>query len=108
MLHKRKVDDVQWVPQATLKIPVDFFRKRGIKFHEGNDDLDQFVGSDLLDAEGRMFILRSYRGYPKGTTTVYLPFELDSASEIKSAIATILRRFEVPQNALSWQRYSIS
>jgi len=105
-LDRTKTEDFQWVPQATLDLPIDFFQsKRGIQFHEETDDLDCFAGSGLMKTQqtGTFFVLRYYPGYPEGTVTVYLPFELAPA-EVMRSIVDVLNQLEVPPTAIRWRR----
>jgi hypothetical protein len=103
-LHRTKTEDFQWVPQATLNLATDFFRsQRGINFHEDADELDRFEGSGLMETRETAFVLRSYPGYPAGTVTVYLPFELTPAEVLRS-IEDVLRQLEVPPSAVIWRR----
>ena len=105
MLHDRKIEEIDWVPQATLDIPIDFFRsQRGIRFHEGTDDLDHFEGTDLLEAKGTIFVLRNYPRYPVGSVTIYLPIELSDLKEIKHSLDAILSKLRVPSSKLLWWR----
>ena len=102
-LNRTKTDDFQWVPQVTLNLPIDYWSRRGIKFHEQADELDRFEGSGLMNAKGTAFVLRYYPGYPEGTVTVYLPFEL-TPWEIIPAIDAVLNQLEVPSSAIRWRR----
>jgi hypothetical protein len=103
-LNRTKADDFQWVPQATLNLPIDFFRSKwGIKFHQETDELDRFEGSGLMNAKGTAFVLRYYPGYPEGTVTVYLPFEL-TPLEVLRSIEAVLNQLEVPTSSIRWRR----
>jgi hypothetical protein len=105
VLHNRKIEEINWIPQATLDIPIDFFRsQRGIKFHEGTDDLDRFEGTDLMKTKGTVFILRHYSGYPPGSVTIYLPIELSDLKEIKHSLDAILSKLQIPSSKLLWWR----
>jgi hypothetical protein len=102
-LHRTTTDDFQWVPQVTLNLPIAHWSNRGIKFHKETDELDRFEGSGLMNAKGTAFVLRYYPGYPEGTVTVYLPFEL-TPPEVLRSIEAVLNQLEVPASAIRWRR----
>jgi hypothetical protein len=102
-LNRTKAEDFHWVPQVTLDLPVNYWSKRGIEFHQEADELDCFEGSGLMDAEGTAFVLRYYPGYPEGTVTVYLPFEL-TPPQVLHSIETVLSQLKVPTSKIRWRR----
>jgi len=98
-------DKVEWVPQAILNVPLDYFTaKCGLLFFEGQDDLDVYEGANLQMPDGHPYALRHYRGYPADTVTIYLPFEVQDVDEISTLVRTIIAFWHLPQNVIGWER----
>ncbi|MBV1797149.1 hypothetical protein [Siccirubricoccus sp. G192] len=97
----------EFIPQAILLRPIsDFARRLDIQATEGDDDLDYYQGVGLL-LEGTIPVaIICYRGHPPNTSTVYLPFEMRDPKLISAIIGMITNAFDIPAEAVSWQRSS--
>lgn len=91
------------IPQAVLDRHVRFLEQHGIAIIHGTDDLDEFEGAAL--AIGNVeFALLHYAGYPKNTTTLYLPRRYEDVSEITEITLFVLEQFNLPAAIIAWQR----
>jgi hypothetical protein len=109
--RSRKTDasTITWVPQATIKVPVEVLEKDyGLHFSEGWDDLDIYLGTDLLHVNGQPYVLRHYRGEPLNEVGLYLPFEVRDVNEITKVVSAVLKQLRVSPNTVTWQRASAS
>ena len=98
-------DSIEWVPQAILNVPVNYFvRQRGLLFYEGADELDVYEGANLQLSDGQPYVLRHYRGYPADTVAIYLPFEVQDIDEISASIQAIIAYWRLPHSAIRWER----
>jgi hypothetical protein len=103
--HYRDIESVNWVPQATLDVPIEYLEeKNGIHFVEGRDDLDSFVRTGVLEVNGQEFLLFRHRGLPSNRLEIWLPSEISDTREITRLVGAIMQKLQVPPNALSWQR----
>jgi hypothetical protein len=101
----RDIESVDWVPQATIDVPIKYLEeKNGIHFVEGHDDLDSFVRTAVLDVNGQEFLLFRHRGLPPNRLEICLPSEVSDTREITRLVDAILQKLQVPPKALSWQR----
>ncbi len=95
---------IEWIPQAIISRPVSYFERHfGYQFVQGSDDLDDYEEATFL-LNGLPVALMHYRGYPKDTTTVYLPFGLRDVAQILQVIGAIAKALALPPDAISWQR----
>jgi hypothetical protein len=93
------------LPQAVLRMPVsDLARQLGEPLCEGADDLDLYQGIALqLDNEAQ-FALKTYRGHPPDTTTVYLSSQIFGLEAITRLIARIADELHLSNSDVLWQR----
>jgi hypothetical protein len=98
-------DSIEWIPQAILRVPVDYFTKKcGLFFFKREDELDEYEGANLQLPDGRPYALRHYKGYPAGTVTIYLPFEVTDVVEISSWVRAITDTWNLPPTVVQWER----
>lgn len=97
-------DEVELVPQAILSLPITYFANRYGEFQTNEDDFDTYEGADFAIDSVIKFSLRRYRGYPDDTTTIYLPHEMSSVTDISKIIILILHEMELPMKSIKWQR----
>ncbi len=93
------------VPQAILGKPISYFSpmfKRYVVKEE--DDLDSYEGIAFVLNGNLNFALKHYRGYPKGTTTIYLPSEIRDISKITKIIERIVEELNLSSDTIQWQR----
>lgn len=101
----------EFIPQAILNEPVSVVAQRlGAKVQEGSDDFDFYLGAagalDDFPGLGKVpFTVMHYRGHPDGTTTIYLPFNIQGIARITEIISKILADLEFSSEALRWQRW---
>lgn len=100
-----EVRNAELLPQATINKPVSYFVEHlGANLVRGEDDLDFFEGVGLVLDDIVPFALMHYRGYPPNTTTVYLPFGIQGASEIAAIVSKIAKETDINPVHISWQR----
>ncbi len=94
------------VPQAIIGRPISYFASQfNILFTREHDDLDEYdVAALRIGSQGFVFALKHYKGYPKKTTTIYLPASVRSVSTISYVIAAIIDELQIPQSWIVWQR----
>ena len=103
--HHRNISAITWVPQAVIGVPISYLEeKNGLRFSKGNDDLDTFMGSEMLEVKGHEYLLRQYRGYPPDQIEVCLPFEVSDAKEIKRLVDAIIDQLHVSPAKVTWHR----
>jgi hypothetical protein len=99
------LDEVELVPQAILSLPISYFAKKYGEFQKREDDFDIYEGAEFATGSGVKFSLRRYSGYPKDTTTIYLPNQVSGVKEISALILKIVHELDVPHDAIQWQRF---
>ena len=101
----RDMSAITWVPQAVIGVPISYLQeKNGLRFSEGSDDLDIFMGSEMLEVKGHEYLLRQYRGYPPDQIEVCLPFEVSDAKEIMRLVDAIIDQLHVSPAKVTWHR----
>jgi hypothetical protein len=93
------------VPQAIIAETIDVLAERlGFKVEKGDDDFDEYEGCGSFLAQANCsFALMHYKGHPPGTTTLYLPFEIEDVDQITAIVAQIATELDV-HSKLLWQR----
>jgi hypothetical protein len=102
-MSAQEVAKYDFVPQATLRCPISFFTSRGVQFHEGQDDMDEFVVAELNLDDKLPFALMRYLSTPENETTVFLPRQVP-IKQIADWLRFITAAFELSQSAIGWQR----
>jgi hypothetical protein len=88
-------------PQAIFWRPLPYF---ATTYREEEDDLDRFKVVTFTIDNDLSFDLRTYRGHPHQTVTVYLPFKMQTVNEILPAIELVIAETAIPKFAVAWQR----
>jgi hypothetical protein len=98
------INKTEFVPQAIIAEAVsDFARRFGSDVEAGKDDFDEYEGvAAWLD--DLPFTVMHYRGHPKNTSTIYLPFDIHDVKEITDMICRIALELKLPPNLIKWQR----
>jgi hypothetical protein len=102
-LHElmKKID---FVPQAIIGRDIFELAKRfDFEPIKGHDNLDEFYGAAFVLDELPPFALMQYRGHPKDTSTIYLPYEVDSIEYISKVLDRIISELKL-SDKLVWQR----
>ncbi len=94
----------EFVPQAILSRPPDWFAARGVAFRDGLDDLNEYQVAELA-VDDVPFALMRHAGTPPDETVIYLPDSI-SAGRVPDVIGRILKEFGLPAAALGWQRHN--
>jgi hypothetical protein len=104
-LHKLR-EETEFIPHAILNVPIwHFAQLTETKPEPGVDDLDQYEGFGAEDENIGRFAIMHYRGYPKDTSTIYLPRQFpDDIDKITQAIDWIVKQFGLPHDVIRWQR----
>ena len=89
------------LPQAIFWRPLPYFTTT---YREEEDDLDRFRVVTFTIDNDLSFDLRTYRGHPYETVTVYFPFKMQTVNEILPAIELIIAETAIPKFAVAWQR----
>ena len=93
--------DYDVVPQAIFCRPLHYFTTM---VRQGEDDLDTFEAASFVIGNFARFDLRTYRGHPNFTVTMYLPFAIELLEEIQRSIRRVISELAVPQHAVAWRR----
>jgi hypothetical protein len=104
MIKPIKSLSVEVVPQAVLALPVQMVLRGRAPISEGIDDLDYFEGASFKLDNNIEIAVRHYRGHPANTSTIYIDRRENELLKITSLIRKILTEFEVPLDALKWER----
>src|SRR5579862_7452873 len=100
--EKRQASCVDWVPQAIVNLPVTAIEQNcGLRFTEDLDDLDSFLGTETLLADGYEYVLRRYRGEPANQVTIHLPFEVADRREIAAAVDAVLKQLRLSRKVIA-------
>lgn len=89
------------LPQAIFWRPLPYFATSS---REDRDDLDLFRVVTFTIDNDLTFDLRSYRGHPPETVTVYFSFDIQELDEISTAIETVIDETAMPKLAVAWRR----
>ena len=106
-MSPNEVARYHFVPQAIPRQPPSYFVSKGIDFHRGSDDLDDYEVAELsLDGGVRFALLRD-RGAPGGETTIFLPdqYHLEIVPDIVRMITDAL---DLTDSAITWRRRAAS
>ncbi len=101
--------ELELVPQAIIGRDIsELCRRYGWKLEEGQDDFDAFLGTAFLmrasNADrGTAFAIMHYKGHPRATSTIYLPFEIEDVASISNIVAKIARELDISEKIV-WQR----
>ena len=99
MIHR-----YEFVPQAIIAEPVYELAKRfGSTVENGYDDLDEYQGAAAW-LDSLPFTVMQYKGHPRNTSTIYLPFDIREVDEITKIISRITSELKVPPKLVRWQR----
>jgi hypothetical protein len=88
------------VPQAIFWRPLKYFTDT---IFDGRDSLDEFIGASFCIGNSVNFDLRTYKGHPRFTVTLYLPFVLEE-NVVGATIDIIVREMAIPSRAIAWRR----
>jgi hypothetical protein len=89
------------IPQAIFWRPLRSFT---LIIRDGQDDLDKFKAASFAIGNDIRFDLRTYRGHPKLTVTLYLPEEVSDERRITEIIDIVVRKMFIPLTAIAWRR----
>ena len=89
------------VPQAIFWRPLNYFT---LTIRKGEDGLDIFTAASFAIGNKVLFDLRSYRGHPEYTVTLYLPKQVDDPREISESISLVIKEMVIPSTAVAWRR----
>ncbi len=89
------------IPQAIFWRPLLYFTP---SFREDEDNLDKFYGVSLTIDNDLSFDLRTYRGHPEYTVSVYFAFSMQREEEIVAAVEMVVSAVALPPNAIAWRR----
>jgi hypothetical protein len=89
------------LPQAIFWRPLPYF---ATAYREDEDGLDRFRVVTFTMDNDLSFDLRTYRGHPYQTVTVYFPFKMQTLDEILPAIELVIAETTIPKLAVAWQR----
>jgi hypothetical protein len=104
-LAMRDVVTSGFLPQAVISRSAESLARRlNVKFAQGHDDFDDYVGAAFALNGNTPFAIKRYQGHPRDTVTLYLPQEIRKLEDITALIATILSELDLDKAALSWQR----
>ena len=93
------------MPQAIISKPTSYFETSlGIKFEKDRDDFDDYDGAAIIIEGYLQFALKHYVGYPSGTTTIYLPFEIGDVNQVTNAIRHVADELRIDKEWIIWQR----
>lgn len=93
--------DYEVIPQAIIWRPLRYFTT---KVREGRDELDGFEGASFEIGNNIRFDLRTYRGHPRLTVTLYLADEIEDETLITSIIDKVIQEMVIPVSAVAWRR----
>src|SRR5215207_9264007 len=88
-------------PQAIFWRPLLYFTT---KIREGEDGLDLYKGASFTYGNRIQFDLRSYRGNPQQTVTMYLPVNVRAMRHIDNTITVARTEMAIPRRAIAWRR----
>ena len=88
------------VPQAIFWRPVQYFAAQNR--HE-EDDLDTYIAVCFVRGN-YIFDLRTYRGHPPHTSTMYIPRDVNKLADIVNLVEVARSDMAVPKQAIAWQR----
>lgn len=96
----------EMIPQAIIGQPTSYFEhERNVRFKTARDELDEhLVAVFRIDAQGLVFALMHYPGYPDDTTTVYLPARIRTVDTITYLIGVIANELKIPRDWITWER----
>jgi hypothetical protein len=98
-------DQLDFVPKATLRVPISYFSALGHEIIHSDDDLDEFDGAVLFSVSLRLpGAVRHSAGYPEGTSTIPLPYELQDVEVITKAMSSLPEECKLQTTDLIWQR----
>src|SRR5436190_1044937 len=95
------VPEYEVVPQAIFWRPLPYFTT---SIREDEDELDIFRAASFIIDNSISFDFRKYRGHPDYTVTVYLPFDVETISDILNIIRLIITEMALPEYAVAWRR----
>jgi hypothetical protein len=103
---KNNLDDVDFVPQAILSVPISYFSDRlGYTIARSTDDLDSYEGISFFDKEfDSPVAVRNYAGHPKDTVTIYLPYEFENIDVITKVVHRLVAKFDLSERDIFWER----
>jgi hypothetical protein len=102
---KRDFESANLLPQAVIaRSPSHLADTLKLRLDEGIDDLDFYVGLNLILDNNVHFAVRHYRGHPSGTSTIYLPSSYNDANAITELVTRIVRAFQMRKEEIIWQR----
>ena len=93
--------DYDVVPQAIFWRPLRYFT---MCVRQEEDGLDLFEAASFTIGNEIKFDLRTYRGHPKVTVTLYLPDSVSDAKIIAETIDLVIRGMVIPLAAVAWRR----
>ena len=104
-LTMRDVATTGFLPQAVISRSAESLARRlNVKFAQGHDDFDDFVGAAFALNGSTPFAIKRYQGHPQDTVTLYLPPRDTEIEDITALIATIPSELDLDKAATSWQR----
>lgn len=111
-LPATEIDHIDFVPQAIFDFPVAKLARKFGDLHEGRDDLDYFQAfyfcidkNSISTSKGKIPIaFKSYRGFPKNTSSLYISQTIRDVNIISAIISQVISDLKIDINALKWQR----
>jgi hypothetical protein len=97
---------IELVPQAILLRSIwEIAKKLDFKVEKGQDDFDSYEGFGAYYGDlNLIFAVMHYRGYPKETSTIYLPRDVKQVEKITETIHLLVKEMYVSENEIEWER----
>jgi hypothetical protein len=95
---------VEVVPQAIINRAVFDVVGKYSDVMKDSDDFDHFEGASFKLNSNLEIAVRHYQGYPENTSTIYIDRKIQKVEEISALIRVILKEFDLPEDALCWER----
>ena len=93
-------------PIALLALePAELTSKLGIRFEEGEDDLDRLQAAAIKAKDGRRFVLIRHEHQPRPGTEIRTRFD---SSDLTGDLAAVLRTLGLPWSSVLWWHPDIS
>lgn len=91
------------IPHVIIWRPLRYFTTN---IRKGKDDLDHYQGASFEIGNSIRFDLRSYRGHPGLTVTLYLPDEGEFEDDVRvnEILDIVFKEMSIPPTAVAWRR----
>ena len=103
-IHPEETFGTDFSPVAEITAPVQFFKKRGLKFAREADDLDVYEYSAFMVEGCGMMVLQHYLNIGDGNVNLLLADNFEGLSDLAQTLKNVAEELGLPAEVFHWRQ----